>query len=73
MRHQVAENLSRGIGLDAMQALMVSIKQLYGITCLIGIAFVLILLLLHVQPVRSTMKRMHSFHKLAKLAKLELK
>lgn len=66
MRHQVAENLSRGIGLDPMQALMVSIKQLYGITCLIGIAFELILLLWHVQPVRSTMKRMKSFHKLAK-------
>lgn len=44
MRHQVAENLSRGIGLDPMQALMVSIKQLYGITCLIGIAFELILI-----------------------------
>ena len=65
MRHQVAENLSRGIGLDPTQALLVSIKQLYGITCLLGVAFVLILLLWNVQPVRSTMKKMPSWHKVA--------
>ena len=69
MRHQVAENLSRGIGLDPTQALLVSIKQLYGITCILGVAFVLILLLWHVQPVRSTMKKMPSWHKVAHMVK----
>ena len=66
MCHQVAENLSRGIGLDPMQALLVSIKQLYGITCLLGIAFLLVLLLWNVQPVRSTMKKIPSWHKVAR-------
>ena len=70
MRHQVAENLSRGIGLDPTQALLVSIKQLYGITCILGVAFVLILLLWNVQPVRSTMKKMPSWHKVARMVKL---
>ena len=69
MRHQVAENLSRGIGLDPTQALLVSIKQLYGITCILGVAFVLILLLWNVQPVRSTMKKMPSWHKVAHMVK----
>ena len=67
MRHQVAENLSRGIGLDPAQALLVSIKQLYGVTCLLGIAFLLILLLYNVQPVRSTMKLMPSWHKVGRM------
>ena len=66
MRHQVAENLARGIGLDPMQALLVSIKQLYGVTCLLGVAFLLLLLLWNVQPVRSTMKKIPSWHKVAR-------
>ena len=70
MRHQIAENLSRGIGLDPMQALLVSIKQLYGITCLLGIAFLLILLLWNVQPVRSTMKKIPSWYKVARSVRL---
>ena len=70
MRHQVADNLSRGIGLDPMQALLVSIKQLYGITCILGVIFVLILLLWNIQPVRSTMKKMPSWYKVAKLVRL---
>ena len=65
-RHQGAENLARGIGLDPMQALLVSIKQLYGVTCLLGVAFLLLLLLWNVQPVRSTMKKIPSWHKVAR-------
>ena len=70
MRHQMAENLSRGIGLDPTQALMVSIKQLYGVTCLLGVAFVLVLLLWNVQPVRSTMKKIPSWHEVARRVRL---
>jgi len=53
-------------GLDPMQALLVSIKQLYGVTCLLGVAFLLLLLLWNVQPVRSTMKKIPSWHKVAR-------
>lgn len=69
IRHHVAENLSRGINLDSLQALLVSVKQLYGVTCLLGVAFLLILLLWNVQPVRSTMKKMPSWHKVARTMK----
>ena len=58
IRHQVADNIVRTVPYDTLQSVMVSLKQLFGYTCIGGCAFLLILMLYDVQPVRSTLKRM---------------
>ena len=58
----MADNMSRGLPYDATQLLMISIRQLYGITCLIGIAVLLIFLLWDIQPIRSTLKKMPAWN-----------
>lgn len=58
LRHHQAENLVRGWPYDPQQALLISVKQLYGMTCFIGLAALLVFLLWHIQPVRSTLKKM---------------
>lgn len=58
LRHNVAENLSRGLPYDPSQALLISVKQLFGATCLIAAAVLLVFLLWDLQPVRSTLRRM---------------
>ena len=62
IRHQMADNMARGLPYDATQLLMISIKQLYGVTCIIAIAVLLIFLLWDVQPVRSTLKKMPTWN-----------
>lgn len=69
MRHQVAENLSRGLPFDMTGIMMISIRQLYGITCLIGIAVLIIFLLWDIQPVRSTLKKMPAWNYLGRKAR----
>ena len=69
LRHQMADNMSRGLPYDATNLLMLSIRNLYGITCLIGIAVLLIFLLWDVQPVRSTLKKMPSWNFVGKRMK----
>ena len=58
LRYQMADNMSRGLPYDAADLLMISIRQLYGITCVIGIAVFLVFLVWDIQPVRSTLKKM---------------
>lgn len=58
MRFSMADNAVRAMPYDTTQLLLVSIKRLYGFTCLLGVAFVVVLLLYNVQPVRSTLKKM---------------
>ena len=58
LRHHIADNLVRAVGHDYTQATLVSIKQLYGVTCFIGAAALLALVAWNLQPVRSTLKRM---------------
>ncbi len=58
MRFCMADNAVRAVHYDTTQMLLVSIKRLYGFTCLLGVAFVVILMLYNVQPVRSTLKKM---------------
>ena len=65
----VADNMSRGLPYDATNLLMLSIRNLYGITCLIGIAVLIIFLLWDVQPVRSTLKKMPSWNFVGKRMK----
>lgn len=69
LRYQMADNMSRGLPYDATNLLMLSIRNLYGITCLIGIAVLIIFLLWDVQPVRSTLKKMPSWNFVGKRMK----
>lgn len=57
MRHHMADNLVRGLPYDSAQALMISVKQLFGVTCFIGAAVFFVFLLWDIQPVRSGLKR----------------
>lgn len=58
MRHQVADNAVRGLPYDASGLTMLSLRQLFGLTCLIGCAVVLVFLVWNIQPVRKAFKRM---------------
>lgn len=62
MELTMAGNMSRGLPYDATNLLMLSIRNLYGITCIIGLAVLLIFLLWEVQPVRSTLKKMPAWN-----------
>ena len=73
IRHQMADNMARGLPYDASNLLMISIRQLYGITCLIGIAVLLVFLLWDIQPVRSTLKKMPAWNFVGKLVRKSLK
>lgn len=64
MRYYMADNLVRYLGTPLShvktfmaQLQMISIKQLYGWTSLVGCGFILTLLLFDIPPVRSTLKR----------------
>lgn len=72
-RHQMADNMARGLPYDATQLLMISVRQLYGITCLIGIAVLLIFLIWDIEPVRSTLKKMPSWNFVGKMMKRRAK
>ena len=48
---------------------MISVKQLYGITCIIAVAVLLIFLLWDIQPVRSTLKKMPAWNFVGKRMK----
>ncbi len=56
MRYKLADNIARMASSAPLQSVLVSIKQLYGVTCLLGCLFLLLVLLYDVQPLRSTMK-----------------
>lgn len=58
LRHQVADNMARATGYDGFQALMVSLKQLGGLTCILCSVVLAVFLLWDVQPVRATLKKM---------------
>lgn len=57
LRHQIAENMARGVGHDAVQALMVSLKQISGLACIMCLAVFMVFLLWDIQPVRNTLKK----------------
>lgn len=57
LRYKVADNIARTASTAPLQSVLVSIKQLYGVTCLLGCLFLLLVLLYDVQPLRSTMKK----------------
>ena len=72
MRYHIADNLVRGVQTDAIQSIMQSVKYLYGTTCLMGFLFLLLLMLWHVQPVRSTLKHLPYWNKIGQEMRKEL-
>ena len=58
LRYRMADNMARTMYSDPTQAMMVALKQLYGITCMTGVIILLIFLLWDVPPVRRTLKMM---------------
>lgn len=73
LRHHMTENMSRGLPYDASNLLMISIKQLYGVTCLIGLVVLVIFCLWNLQPVRSTLKKMPLWNVLGRKEKEAMK
>ena len=72
LRYHVADNLARALPFDTTQSIMMGIKQLYGVTCIGGCAFMLLMMLYHVQPVRSTLKHIPYWNKLGQQMRREL-
>ncbi len=73
LRHHITENLIRGIPYDPLQSIMISVKQLYGFTCLLGVAMLFVFLLWDVQPVRSTLKKMPYWNVIGRILKKQMK
>jgi DHA2 family multidrug resistance protein len=72
MRYHVADNIVRTMPYEPLQSMLVSVKQMFGIVCLFGVAFLLILLLYDVQPVRSTLKKMPYWNFVGKLTRRDV-
>lgn len=72
MRRNMAENMVSGLPFTVSDNLMMSIKQLFGVTCLGGSFFLLLMMLWHVQPVRSTLKRLPYWGKIGSEMRREL-
>lgn len=66
MHHHVVENLTRGIPYEPLQALMITLKQLFGGISMISAVVLLLFLLWDIQPVRSTLKKMPYWNVLGK-------
>ncbi len=73
LRHGIADNMARGLPYDATQAMMIAIKQLYGVTCILGTIVLLFFLLWDIQPVRTTLKRMHTWNVLGRFTRRMLR
>lgn len=73
MRHHILENMTRGIPYEPLQAMMISLKQLFGATCIIATIVFLLFLLWDIQPVRSTIKKMPYWNVLGKEMRAALK
>ena len=69
LRHQMADNMARGLPYDITNLLMISIRQLYGLTCIVSIAVLLVFLVWDIQPVRSTLKKMPAWNVVGRMMK----
>ena len=72
LRRHVADNLVSGLPFTVFDSMLMAIKQLYDVTCLIGCTFMLLLMLWHVQPVRSTLKRLPYWNAIGRAMRKEL-
>lgn len=66
MRRYVADSTAIGIQWDMVQIQMMAIKRLFGITCILGVLFLIALVAYNLQPVRSTLKKMPSWFAVGK-------
>lgn len=73
LRHAVADNLARAVPYDSLQNILVSVKQLFGFTCILGVIVLFIFLLWDVQPVRSTLKKMPYWNVVGRLMRRQMK
>jgi len=69
VRYHVADNMVRTMPYEPLQSAMVSIKQLFGYTCIGGCLFLVLLLACNFKPVRSTLKKMPYWNVLGREAK----
>lgn len=69
LRWQMVDNMARGLPYDSANLLMISVRQLYGATCLIGIAVLLVFLVWDIQPVRSTLKKIPAWNFVGRMMK----
>lgn len=72
LRFHVMDNLVSAHPYTPEMSLLTGIKQLFGVTCLGGSFFLLLLMLWHVSPVRSTLKRLPYWGKLGQAMRKEL-
>jgi len=56
LRRLTTDNMVRGLGYMQDQAVMLSLKNLFGVTCIVAGALLAVLLLWDIPPVRSTVK-----------------
>jgi len=73
LRYQMADNLAAALQLSMPQMLMDGIKTLYGVTCIMGVVTLMLALVWHIRPVRSTLKRMPYWNVVGRQMKTELK
>ncbi len=73
LRHHAAAAAALGEPWDGTQLMLIAIKQLYGLTSLLGAVFLVILLLYNFQPIRSTLKKMPSWAAVGKSVKREVR
>lgn len=72
LRLHVMDNLVSAHPYTPETSLLTAIKLLFGVTCLGGCAFMLLLMLWHVGPVRSTLKRLPYWGKVGQAMRKEL-
>lgn len=72
LRRYVADSSAIGIQWDMAQIEMIAIKRLFGLTCILGVLFLIALAAYNLQPVRSTLKRIPSWWSVGKSVKREV-
>lgn len=72
LRYHIMDNLVSAHPYTLEMSLLTGIKQLYGVTCMGGCFFLLLLMLWHVSPVRSTLKHLPYWGKLGHEMRKEL-
>lgn len=56
LRYKVADNLASGWSYTSFQSVMMGLKEVYGYLCIGGCVLLLLMMLWHAEPVRSTLK-----------------
>ena len=72
LRYHIMDNLVSAHPYTPEMSLLTGIKQLYGVTCMGGCFFLMLLMLWHVSPVRSTLKHLPYWGKLGHEMRKEL-